>query len=284
MASRTDSGATSQQHGRVFERYVRDSGRFVDAINSKASSSEAIDINASFDKRLNLHTSVKVVGSGAIGLADAVRFYEIEGPFRMIIGHWKQVTPEIKHVTRVHEVIITAKTLKRLRGDITADEIRAMQEVYAAFPAGPVGKAAARKASERMMLGVGRRKGLVSLEFKADNKTQRRLQLSVRLKTLLNAVDDDKLYTQGGLTVPTREDHERGYYAFELPFEIESGRRQFSDPAASPQMSMDLGDVEQPTFDETSALLKPRLYVRIDDRARAASLMAFSKAEPRLIA
>lgn len=284
MASRNGGEATSQQHGKIFERFVRDSGRFPSAIGSRASPTDAIDINAGFDTELRLHTSVKVVGKGKIGLADAVRFYEIDRPIRFIIGHWKQVDPEMKHVTTIHELIVTPKTLARLHGRVSVEEIRAMQKAYAAFPAGPLGKKQADKAARSMMLAVGNRKGLVDLAFKSDGKTQRRLQLDIGLTCLINAVKDDPQYTHMGVTVRTYGESKREYYGSSLPLEIESTARRFSNPEASPQTSMDLEAIDRRVGDPSSAMLKPRLYVRDDDRARASSLIGLDRAEPSLFA
>jgi hypothetical protein len=282
MANGNGGEATSQQHGKIFERFIRDSGRFPSAIGSRASPTEAIDINAGFDSQLRLHTSIKIVGSGKIGLADAVRFYEIDRPFRFIVGRWRQVTPEYKHVTTIHELIVTPKTLARLHGRINARDVREMQEAYARFPAGPLGKKQADKAARSMMLAVGDRKGLVDLAFKSDGKTQRRLQLDIGLTCLINAVKDDPEYTHMGVTVRTYGESKREYYGSSLPLEIESTARRFSNPKASPQTSMDLEAIDQRVGDPSSAMLKPRLYIRNDDRARKSSLIGFDKAEPRL--
>jgi hypothetical protein len=283
MTTEFDGKPTSQDHGKALERVVRDSGRFPGAIGSKSSETDAIDIEARYDEVLDLYTSVKATGDGWIGLADAIRFYEIDRPFRIIAGEWKQTTPTMKTFPILHEMIVTMKTLTRMHDRIGLDRIREMHAEYASYEAGPIGKAEAKKAATRMTKQCAHLKGLVRLDFKGDDKGQRRLQLSVKLIALINAVKDDPNYVHKGLVVPTYLQERSWYHAVPLPIEVQSTVRRFSDPDMIPQIGMDVA-APQVLAADPDRILTTRPLRRQDDAARRAAAAIADPAQRRLIA
>jgi hypothetical protein len=177
----------SQAHGKRFEDFVKACGRFTGSADQGRSPTSDFDIEAKFDREFGLPTSVKSTGSSVVTLSDARRFFGIDEPFRMIVGRYWQVD-NTKEFREVHEFVLTPDVLARLRGDITLDQVANFHRglSLANFPEGA--HAAARVwAQEQRQIFSGFLSQIV-LNPKIDSDKQRRLQCSVSLSSLKDAV------------------------------------------------------------------------------------------------
>lgn len=279
------TGWRGHDHSRMFEHFVRDSGRFPEAVGSDSSPGSAIDIESKYDLAFSLHNSVKVTKGSSVGLADAIRFYENDRPFRFIIGIWDQTDAETKHIVEIREIIVTTETLRRLKGRVTLAEIKAIHTRYSAFPDGEAGRIAASAYAASTKKSLANRLGLVDLAFKGDRKKQRRLQLSITLETLTNAANDDPLYTHLGEVTTTVIREKIDYHGQALPLEMKSRPRTFPKQDESPQQPIGYEPVVNVPSREMveTAERKQEESRRVDDKARAASLRKIVSPQPVLI-
>jgi hypothetical protein len=273
------------EHSIEFEHFVRDSGRFPDAIGSESSPGSAIDIEPKYDLAFSLHNSVKVTKGSTVGLADAIRFYENDRPFRFIIGIWKQFDEETKLIVEIREIVVTLRTLRRLKGSISLADIKAIHKQYASYPAGLAGQMAAQRYADSVKKSFSSKLGLVDLAFKGDKGAQRRLQLSIRLSTLTNAANDDPIYTHLGEVTKTVIRERADYHGQALPLEMKSRPRTFPGAIASPQAPISYAPViNVPTAQMVKdAESKRQDTLRVDDQARTASLLKIVSPQPALI-
>lgn len=121
-------GREVQSHGLLFEKWLRDTffGGY-----EPASHTQKWDIPASANPdhgRIPVNPKATKHGT-PIGLGDALRQFEIDEPFMLIVGFWKQVTPEEKRWTNVQTVTMTPEQWKKLWGPVTHADLEKLDAV-----------------------------------------------------------------------------------------------------------------------------------------------------------
>lgn len=172
----------NQAHGKRFEDFIKASGRFDGSADKGRSPTSGFDIEARFDRECGLPTSVKSTGSDIVSLSDARRFVSLSVPYRMLVGRYWQVGAR-KEFREVHEFILPAEATRRLIGSLTQATVDSFHNGLLAFPAGQHRQARSwARAQKQLLAGV---ETCLVLNPKIDSKSQRRLQCSVRLSTLI---------------------------------------------------------------------------------------------------
>ena len=208
----------NQLHGKKFEDFIKGCGRFPGASDAERSVTASFDIEARFDRKHGLPTSIKATGNSGVALSDARRFWSLNEAFRMIVGVYRQEA-EQKVFAQVHEFVLTPEMLLTLRGTVTLNEVTRLHEGIgsAHFPVGDHVNARRWVKTELAMLRSTY--GAVKLNPKIDSKDQRRVQCSVPLAALIATCHPVKNHWC----------HEDRIGDVALPIIYFSGRRKFSD-------------------------------------------------------
>ena len=121
-------GREVQSHGLLFEKWLRDAffGGY-----EPASHTQKWDIPASANTdHGHIPVNPKATKHGTpIGLGDALRQFEIDEPFILIIGFWEQVTPAEKRWTNVQAATVTQEQWKKLWGPVTHADLEKLDAV-----------------------------------------------------------------------------------------------------------------------------------------------------------
>jgi hypothetical protein len=159
-----------QEHGFIFEDWVKG----VLGVKHLAT-----NYTQKWDVAKGIPVSVKFMGmKNAVEFGSAVRIYEIDEPFILVIGRWKQ-DGNLKYVRSIDEIVITPEILRRMRGDITLAELREFDEKIKSFPPGKEGQAAGSFFARKWKSERKSRKGLLTITHKIDSKDQRRVQCNL---------------------------------------------------------------------------------------------------------
>lgn len=225
MNAKTDASNTSQQHGTDFDNLMKTAHIFPGACNVNRSGNAIHDIEGSLDPVFSLATSIKATGNGTIGLADAARFYEISIHRRFLVGEWTQINERKKIFTKIHEFILPLGVLKRIRGDLSPTEVLDFHKRIASYPAGPKAAKAARGEAQWIKTEIAGRHGKVSFDFKIDDNKQRRLQLSISIQDMIDAVENEPEYVRGNQRQALHVLHDEEFCQYVLPIAILSPKR-----------------------------------------------------------
>lgn len=123
--------------------------------------------------------SVKCMGfTNALEFGSAVRIWEINETFTLVVGRWEQVGFK-KLIRSIDEIDITPEILKEMRGDISLEEIRNFDKKIKTFPAGKVGQKQGIKFASTWKAERKDRIGLLTITHKIDSKNQRRIQCNL---------------------------------------------------------------------------------------------------------
>lgn len=177
---------SSQRHGKQIEDILK-AMLFPGSADAARPATAGFDIESKFDKKFGLATSIKAAkGSRGVMLADARAFWQIKGPFRLLVGGWVQRDDEIKEFYEIHEFIIQQAMLDELRGNATFSQIKSLHEGLGLknFPQGQHAEARKWAQAQKKLLPTRP----VVLNPKIDSKAQRRLQCSVNLPKLVSVV------------------------------------------------------------------------------------------------
>jgi hypothetical protein len=117
-----------QSHGLLFEKWLRDT--FFGGYEPQGYT-QKWDIPASANAdHGKIPVNPKAVKHGtAIGLGDALRQFEIEEPFLLIMGAWTQVTPTEKRWVNVQAVRVEPESWRRLWGGITRAHLERLEGI-----------------------------------------------------------------------------------------------------------------------------------------------------------
>jgi hypothetical protein len=206
----------NQLHGKKFEDWIKACGRFPGSADAGRSPTARFDIEARFDRERGLPTSVKATGNNSVALSDARGFWKIQETIRMIIRHYRQIGGRKSFVT-VHEFILSAEMLNRLRGDISHSDVDRLHQGISIiqFPNGQ--HVQARMWVKEQQAALRNKRGHVILNPKIDSKAQRRVQCSVALSALIEICASEEGYI--------RHDERMGEFA--LPADLFSTVREF---------------------------------------------------------
>ncbi len=164
-----------QQHGLVFEKWVRDT--FFDG-HLPASYTHRWDIPAVANKAHGaIPVNPKAVKHGtAVDLGDARRQYEIDEPFLLIIGFWQQ-DGDVKRMVNIIAPEISPELWRKLWGPVTyADLLRLDALIKDTGPS----IEETRKRALRMKNSPPFTQAIIQVNPKIDAQGQRRLQCSIR--------------------------------------------------------------------------------------------------------
>ncbi|MGH6787968.1 MAG: hypothetical protein ACREBO_14160 [Novosphingobium sp.] len=205
-----------QSHGKRFEDFVKASGLFPGSADQGRSPTTGFDIEARFDRARGLPTSVKTTGNNVVALSDARRFFDTVGPYRMIVGRYRQIEDR-KEFSEIHEFILTSDTLRHLQGALTP---RIVADFHGGLllPNFPLGAhAEARRWAREQRTLLSNHQTRINLNPKIDSQSQRRLQCSVSLDSLKDVASDFGEYRL----------HDESFGNWVLPIVQNSPRRKF---------------------------------------------------------
>jgi len=164
-----------QVHGLVFEKWVRDT--FFDGYKP-ASYTQRWDIPATENKHHgDMPVNPKAVKYGTtIDLGDALRQYEIDEPFMLIVAFWQQEGDE-KRIVNIAAPEISPETWRRLWGPVTYADLLKLDELIK--DQGP-SVTELRKLALKMKNSPPFSESIIQLNPKIGTDGQRRLQCSLR--------------------------------------------------------------------------------------------------------
>lgn len=162
-----------QNHGLVFEKWIRDS--FFDGYTPD-SPTQKWDVPASANKRFGgIALNPKAAKyKGAVDMGDALRQFDIDEPFWLIIGYWQQ-DREIKRFVNVVARRIEPKQWRQLWGDLERADIERLNDVIKHTP----DYREARRLAQQIKREPKFESSILTLNPKIDSKSQRRLQCSL---------------------------------------------------------------------------------------------------------
>ena len=164
-----------QSHGLVFERWVRDT--FFEGYKP-ASYTQRWDIPASANRdHGGIPVNPKAVKHGtAVDLGDALRQYEIDEPFLLILGFWAQ-DGEMKRIVNIIAPEISPELWRKLWGPVTYADLRRLDALIK--DTGPSVEET-RRLALKMKNAPPFSEAVIQVNPKIDNHGQRRLQCSIR--------------------------------------------------------------------------------------------------------
>lgn len=179
--------AKHQMHGKSFENIIKACGLFSHAASDrKRGPGGPFDISAGDDLNFGYPTSIKSTKGNAAALSDARAFWQSfdEAPYRVLVCKYGQ-TGDVKACREIHEFIFQKEHRAVFFGEVTYDEVAGFHESIGLthFPKGR--HMEARKAARNIKSGLMERLGILILNQKIDSGTQRRLQCSVKIKSLM---------------------------------------------------------------------------------------------------
>ena len=212
-----------QNHGVLFEDSVirAITGLSKDEYQNKLENAytASMDVVAGIESDANY--SVKVSKDGkSIGCGDILRFIRHcrDGEFTMVVGAWRQITPEVKVYDCIYEFDIRPEHYEKLWSGITEQVMEPFVEYVKSIPHGPEGQLAHQKLwkQKRREIYDAHGQGLFKIDAKVDSKKQRRVQCSVKIQDLIATKEI------------THRKYETEYKGIKLPYEQASGPRQFT--------------------------------------------------------
>lgn len=171
----TALGAEVQQHGLVFEQWVQDT---FFAGYRPASYTQKWDIPALANRAHGgIPVNPKATKYGTpVDLGDALRQFQIDEPFLLVIGFWQQDGDEKRFVNIVAPRIEPAEW-RKLWGAITLADL---QRLDATIKDKSLTPEQARAAALELKRRAPFSQAIIEVNPKIDDKTQRRLQCSLR--------------------------------------------------------------------------------------------------------
>lgn len=161
--------------GLGFERWVRDT--FFDGYKP-ASHTQRWDIPASANRDHGaIPVNPKTARHGAaVDLGDALRQYEIDEPFLLILGFWSQ-DGDVKRIVNIIAPEISPELWRRLWGPVTYADLRRLDALIK--DTGPSVEEI-RRLALKMKNSPPFSEAVIQVNPKIDDRGQRRLQCSIR--------------------------------------------------------------------------------------------------------
>lgn len=167
-------GAEVQAHGVMFEKWLRATsfgGYEPENYTQKWDIPATANLNHG-----GIPVNPKVAKYGApIGMGDALRQFQINEPFLLIVGFWKQVSPTEKQFVNTQAVRVEPGDWRKLWGQVTQTDL---ERLLAVIKDKSLSVAEARKRVHRMKLQAPFDSSIIVLNPKLD-RNQRRLQCSL---------------------------------------------------------------------------------------------------------
>lgn len=166
-----------QEHGFIFENWIKQI-LHIDHL--------ATNYTQKWDIPGELPISVKCMGEfNALEFSSAERMWEIDSDFLLVVARWRQTGPN-KIIISIDELLFNKVILKKLRGDITLNELRAFNDKIKSFPPGRAGQEAGSAFAEHWKRINSHKMGLLNIAAKLDSKTQRRVQCNLNYSNYVN--------------------------------------------------------------------------------------------------
>ena len=109
-----------QNHGFMFENWIKDT--FFNGY--RGGYSDKWDVPVEFNSKNKLPVSIKTAKYGStIGLGDAIRQFNTNEDFLLIVGFWKQ-EGKLKHIVNVSAVVVKKEVWKNLWLPIKFDNLK----------------------------------------------------------------------------------------------------------------------------------------------------------------
>ncbi len=177
--------AEVQAHGLVFEHWVCDvffNGYRPDGYTQKW------DVPGSANRLpdpalAGLPVNPKAARLGApVGLGDALRQFDIDEPFLLVLGYWEQSGPDEKRFVKILAPRVDPALWRSLWGPVTRADLERLDAVIKDRSLPP---AEARRRAQEMKAKPPFSGSVFVLNPKIDSRTQRRLQISLRYEDAL---------------------------------------------------------------------------------------------------
>ncbi len=169
--------AEVQEHGLVFEQWVRDT--FFGGYRPK-SYTQKWDVPAAINTRFGgVPVNPKAAKLGTpVDLGDALRQFRIEEPFILVVGFWRQ-EGDAKRFVNIVSPRIDPPAWRKLWGPVTLEDLERLDAVIKDRSLTP---AEARAAARKIKNAPPFTQATIVLNPKIDSATQRRLQCSLRFE------------------------------------------------------------------------------------------------------
>lgn len=151
-----------------------------------------------------------------VGLGDALRQYDVDEPFLLVLGFWEQAGPEKKRFVKILAPRVEPAAWRALWGPVTRADLERLDAVVKDRSLTP---AEARRRAQSMKDRPPFSRAVFVLNPKIDEKGQRRLQCSLRYADAL------KHLAPG---VPPEPDETPSLWGAPFPGAVESAPRRFS--------------------------------------------------------
>ena len=164
-----------QSHGLFFERWLGDTffGGYL-----PHSYTQKWDIPAESNREHGgIPVNPKAIKYGTpVDLGDAVRQFQIDEPFLLIVGFWEQSTPEVKRWVNAQAVSVTPEMWSKLWGNITRADL---ERLIAVIKDKSLSLEEARAQDKAIKSQPPFTEAVIQVNPKIDG-SQRRLQCSIR--------------------------------------------------------------------------------------------------------
>jgi hypothetical protein len=163
-----------QSHGLIFEKWLRDT--FFGGYEPQGYTQKwDIPASANLDHgRVPVNPKAAKHGT-AVGLGDAMRQFEINEPFLLIVGFWEQVTTEEKRWVNVQAPLVQPEQWQKLWGNITRTDL---ERLITAIKDKSLSIDEARTKAKELKAQPPFDSAIIELNPKIDS-SQRRLQCSL---------------------------------------------------------------------------------------------------------
>lgn len=205
-----------QSHGLLFEQWLRDT--FFGGYQPK-SYTQKWDIPATANPN---HGQIPVNPKAAkhgtpVALGDAIRQFEINEPFLLIVGFWDQATPEEKRWINVQTVKVTPEMWHKLWAPVTKQDL---ENLVTVIKDRSLSLDEARSRAKTLKSAPPFNQAVIQVNPKIDS-SQRRLQCSLRFDDFFTHLAPD--------ASPARQSRP-SVFGVPVPARMDSSARQFSQP------------------------------------------------------
>jgi hypothetical protein len=168
-----------QRHGYVFEKWVRDTffGGYV-----QPDYTQKWDIPKEVNKlHGGLPCNMKAIKySAPVDMGDALRQFQVDEPFILIVAFWRQ-EGEKKRIVNIVAPTVTPALYRKLWEPITLEDLKRLDAVVKDRT---LDYRKARAAAQKIKSAPPFTRAIITVNPKIDEKSQRRLQCSLSFKNL----------------------------------------------------------------------------------------------------
>jgi len=208
-----------QAHGLIFEHWVCDTfflGYRPEGYTQKWDI-PAIANNLEDPELRALPVNPKATKQGTpVGLGDALRQYDINEPFILIIGYWTQVDPKRKQMVEIVACRVAPDKWRQLWGKVTRKDL---ERIDALIKDRTLSADTVRRRIQELKEEPPFTETVFVLNPKIDSKSQRRLQCSLRYVDIMKHFVPNQ--------APNVQSKRPMLWGVEFTKELESARRTF---------------------------------------------------------